>query len=177
MTDIMDLKMKLPFTCALLALLAFACKPPRMDTFEKNRNIAHSQWNVADTLPFEVQLSPEDTGYYYNLYVNVRHTDAYPYSNLWIIIHTAGPGDSTTVARRVELPLADSYGKWMGSGVNGRVASGTDDIYEHRIPIQQNAILPRAGAYRFVFEQNMRQNPLPEILSMGLRIEKAAPRK
>jgi gliding motility-associated lipoprotein GldH len=52
-----------------------------------------------------------------------------------------------------------------------------DDIYEHRIPIQQNAIFPKPGLYRFTFEQNMRQNPLPEMLSVGLRIEKAAPRK
>jgi gliding motility-associated lipoprotein GldH len=169
--------MKLGFTCALLGMLAFACKPPRMDTFEKNRDIRHSEWAADDKPVFELDLAPEDTAFYYNMYVNVRHTDAYPYSNLWLLIGTQAPGDSTGTTRRVELPLADTYGKWMGSGVNGMVVTNNDDIYEHRIPIQQNAILGKPGRYRFTFEQNMRQNPLPDILSVGLRIEKATPRK
>ncbi|WP_343700587.1 gliding motility lipoprotein GldH [Chitinophaga sp.] len=169
--------MKLYFTCALLGMLVFACKPPRLDTFEKNRDIRRSEWAVEDKPLFELDLAPEDTAFYYNMYVNVRHTDAYPYSNLWILIGTQAPGDSAATTRRVELPLADTYGKWMGSGVNGMVVTNNDDIFEHRIPIQQNAIFSKPGRYRFTFEQNMRQNPLPYILSMGLRIEKAAPRK
>lgn len=169
--------MKLGFTCALLGLLAVACKPPRMDTFEKNRDISRSEWAADDKPFFELDLAPEDTAFYYNIYVNVRHTDAYPYSNLWMLIGTRAPGDSTGVSRRVELPLADTYGKWLGSGVNGMVVTNNDDVFEHRIPIQQNAVFDKPGRYRFTFEQNMRQNPLPNILSVGLRIEKAAPRK
>ncbi|MRG46607.1 gliding motility lipoprotein GldH [Chitinophaga sp. SYP-B3965] len=161
--------MKLRFNCLLLCLLAAACKPPRMETFEKNRDIPRSQWTVDNKQSFELDLAPEDTAFYYNMYINARHTDAYPYSNLWLLVSTQLPGDSTSTVRRIELPLADTYGKWLGSGV--------DDIYEHRIPIQQNAIFPKPGLYRFTFEQNMRQNPLPEMLSVGLRIEKAAPRK
>lgn len=161
--------MTLRFNCLLLCLLAFACKPPRMETFEKNRDIPYSKWTVDNRQSFELDLAPEDTAFYYNMYINVRHTDAYAYNNLWLLVSTQLPGDSTSTVRRIELPLADTYGKWLGSGV--------DDIYEHRIPIQQNAILPKPGSYRFTFEQNMRQNPLPEMLSVGLRIEKAAPRK
>lgn len=161
--------MTLRFNCLLLCLLAFACKPPRMETFEKNRDIPNSKWTVDNRQSFELDLAPEDTAFYYNMYINVRHTDAYTYNNLWLLVSTQLPGDSTSTVRRIELPLADTYGKWLGSGV--------DDIFEHRIPIQQNAILPKPGLYRFTFEQNMRQNPLPEMLSVGLRIEKAAPRK
>lgn len=157
------------FACLAFGLLAFACKPPTLDTFEKNRDIPGSSWNVSYKPQYEVTLADEDTAFFYNLYVTVRHKDAYPYNNLWLIVGTQLPGDSLSQSRRVELPLADSYGKWLGSGL--------DDIYEHRIPIQLNAILPRAGTYRFTFEQNMRQDPLPDMLSVGLRVEKAAPRK
>lgn len=155
--------------CFAISLLAFACSPPKLDTFEKNRDIPQSNWDASFKPAYEVTLAAEDTAFFYNLYVNVRHTDAYPYNNLWLIVSTQMPGDSLPQTRRVELPLADSYGKWLGSGL--------DDIFEHRIPIQQHAILPRAGTYRFTFEQNMRQNPLPDMLSVGLRMEKAAPRK
>lgn len=165
----MILKMKHRITCALFSLLVFACKPPKMDTFEKNRDIPGQEWQINYQPSFELELAPEDTAFYYNIYVNVRHTDAYPYNNLWLLIRTVVPGDSTANVRRVELPLADTYGKWLGNGL--------DDIFEHRIPIQQNALFPKPGTYRFSFEQNMRQNPLPSMMSMGLRIEKAAPRK
>ncbi|RPD38478.1 gliding motility lipoprotein GldH [Chitinophaga barathri] len=165
----MTVKTNQGYAALLLCLLAFACKPPRLETFEKNRDIPNSEW-AADNRPvFELELSPEDTAYAYNIYVNVRHTDAYPYNNLWLLVSTQLPGDSTAVTRRVELPLADTYGKWLGSGM--------DDIYEHRIPIQQNAIFSKPGMYRFTYEQNMRQTPLPDMLSVGLRIEKAALRK
>lgn len=165
----MILKMKFRITCALLSMLAVACKPPRMETFEKNRDIPRQEWLTAYQPSFEVELAPEDTAFYYNIYVNVRHTDAYPYNNLWLLIRTLTPGDSTAAVRRVELPLADTYGKWLGNGL--------DDIFEHRIPIQQNALLSKPGLYRFSFEQNMRQDPLPYVMSVGLRVEKAAPRK
>ena len=165
----MVLKMKLRITCAVLCLLVFSCKPPRMDTFEKNHDIPRHEWHTGYQPSFELELAPEDTAFYYNIYVNVRHTDAYPYNNLWLLIRTLVPGDSTADVRRVELPLADTYGKWLGNGL--------DDIFEHRIPIQQNALLAKPGMYRFSFEQNMRQDPLPDMMSVGLRIEKAAPRK
>jgi len=146
-----------------------ACLPAKMDAYEKNQEIPGHKWSYQYKPVFEVTINPEDTAYLYNIYVNIRHQDAYPYSNIWLLIGTQYPGDSThTQSRRVELPLADAAGKWLGSGL--------DDIYEHRIPIQERAILNKPGTYRFTFEQNMRQNPLPYVMNVGLRIEKAGTR-
>lgn len=150
--------------CGLLA----SCKPPKMDAYEKNLEIPGHEWSYDYKPTFEVKIEPADTAYLYNLYVNVRHTDAYPFSNVWLLVSTQFPGDSA-VERRVELPLADVSGKWLGSGL--------DDIYEHRIPIQERAILNKPGTYRFTFQQNMRQNPLPYMMNAGLRIEKAGLRQ
>lgn len=145
-------------------LLTASCEPIKMDAYEKNLEIPGHEWTYAHKPVFEVTLQPQDTAYLYNIYVNVRHKDAYPYSNIWLLVSTQFPDDKP-ITQRVELPLADMSGKWLGSGL--------DDIYEHRIPIQQRAILNKPGTYRFSFEQNMRQNPLPEIMNVGLRIEKA----
>lgn len=149
-------------------LFAAGCQPLKMDTYEKNLDIPGHEWSYAYTPVFEVTLQPEDTAYLYNIYVNVRHKDSYPYSNIWLQIHTQFPGEKPSV-KRVELPLADVTGKWLGSGL--------DDMFEHRIPIQEKALLPKPGTYKFTFEQNMRQNPLPDIMNVGLRIEKAGLRK
>jgi gliding motility-associated lipoprotein GldH len=147
-----------------MLLVAASCEPMKMDTYEKNLEIPGHEWAYAYKPVFEVTLQPADTAYLYNIYVNIRHKDAYPYSNIYLLITTQFPGEKP-IQQRVQLPLADVSGKWNGSGL--------DDIYEHRIPIQEKAILNKPGIYRFTFEQNMRQNPLPDIMNVGLRVEKA----
>ena len=95
--------------------------------------------------------------------MTLRHTGEYPFSNLWVLISSAYEGDKP-VTQRVELPLADRQGRWL--------ASGMDNIFLHRIPIQRNARFDKAGTYRFTIEQNMRVNPLPDVMSVGVRVEK-----
>ena len=147
-----------------MLLVAASCEPMKMDTYEKNLEIPGHEWAYNYKPAFEVTLQPADTAYLYNISVNIRHKDAYPYSNIYLLIYTQFPGEQP-ISQRVELPLADMTGKWLGTGL--------DDIYEHQIPIQQKAILNKPGTYRFTFEQNMRQNPLPDIMNVGLRVEKA----
>lgn len=147
-----------------MLLVAASCEPMKMDTYEKNLEIPGHEWAYNYKPAFEVTLQPADTAYVYNISVNIRHKDAYPYSNIYLLINTQFPGEQP-ISQRVELPLADMTGKWLGTGL--------DDIYEHQIPIQQKAILNKPGTYRFTFEQNMRQNPLPDIMNVGLRVEKA----
>jgi gliding motility-associated lipoprotein GldH len=151
-----------------MLLMVASCQPMKMDTYEKNLEIPGHEWSYGHKPVFEVTLLPQDTVYLYNIFVNVRHKDSYPYSNIWLVVNTQFP-EGQPIPQRVELPLADMSGKWLGSGL--------DDIYEHQIPIQQKAILNKPGTYRFTFEQNMRQNPLPDIMNVGLRIEKAGLRK
>ncbi|WP_160712159.1 gliding motility lipoprotein GldH [Chitinophaga solisilvae] len=157
-----------------ILVLAAACKPLKMDAYEKNLEIPGHDWAYDYKPSFEVNIQPEDTASLYDIYVNVRHTDAYPYSNMWLLVGTTYPGDSIPKDQRVELPLADISGKWSGTGTSGIIKH--DDIIEHRVPIQHNAIFNKPGTYKFTFEQNMRQNPLPHVMNVGLRISKAGKR-
>ena len=55
------------------------------------------------------------------------------------------------------------------------MATGMDDIYEHRIlltPARQNFYFKKPGNYAFTVEQIMREDPLQNVLDVGLRIEK-----
>jgi hypothetical protein len=52
-----------------------------------------------------------------------------------------------------------------------------DDIYEHRISLQKELLTAgvsfrQTGTYRFAIEQLMREDPLEEVMNVGLRIEK-----
>lgn len=130
--------------------------------YDKSEDIPKYIWNQDFKPSFTVTM--EDTAYLYNIYVNVRHTKFYPFSNLWIMIHTTFP-DGRSFDKRVELPLADKEGKWYGDCLG--------DICDLRIPIQNKAFFEMPGAHQFEFEQIMRQENLPFVMSMGLRIEKA----
>ena len=65
-----------------------------------------------------------------------------------------------------ELILADEKtGKPIGSGLG--------DIFDHKILILKGYKFPKKGTYQIKIQQFMRQNPLPDVLSFGLAIEKA----
>jgi hypothetical protein len=52
------------------------------------------------------------------------------------------------------------------------------EIYEQRMPISlgDSVNLSKPGTYTIEMEQNMRINPLPDVLHVGLRVEKVVPR-
>ena len=69
-----------------------------------------------------------------------------------------------------ELPLASKEKGWLGTGM--------DDIYEHRInitPANDNFYFRKSGEYVFTLEQVMREDPLQQVLDVGLRLEKKNP--
>jgi gliding motility-associated lipoprotein GldH len=146
-------------------LLLFSCDQNRV--FEKNVEIPGNIWSYDFKVPFEVEIT--DTSASYNVYVNIRHTEIYPFNNLWVIVHTELPSGEKK-EKRVELVLSDNRGEFFGEGMG--------DIWDYQALIQENAIFPQRGKYKFELEQNMRKNALPFIMSMGMRIEKNhSPRK
>jgi len=138
--------------------------------FQKDVTIPGYQWQYSYQPIFKVDV--KDTAASYNLYFIVRHTEAYPFSNIWMWIYTKEPGDTAFKKSRIEIPLAEKSGKWLGRGMG--------EIWEQRMPITRNdapMIFTKPGTYEIKFEQNMRVNPLPEILQVGLRVENKGRRK
>lgn len=133
--------------------------------FEKHASFPRNEWPGRLAADFKFNIT--DTAVTYNLYFIIRHTEAYPFSNIWIYIYSKQPGDKTYQKSRIEIPLAETSGKWLGRGMG--------EIWEQRMPITKNdnpMLFNKPGTYEIKFEQNMRINPLPEILQVGLRIEK-----
>lgn len=132
--------------------------------YQKQYSVPKNAWSYNWIPSFEFDIT--DTASTYNLYFLIRHTEAYPNSNIWLIVHTKGPGDSSFRKDRIEVPLAAPSGRWLGNGMGA--------IWEQRMPITRNDAPMRLKAGRYVIrlEQNMRSNPLPEVLQVGLRVEK-----
>ena len=112
----------------------------------------------------EISFEITDTISVYNIFAVVRHSDAYRYKNIWVNIYTQSPGDSLK-KQKLDLKLATDDKGWLGSGM--------DDIYEHRILITDQPLPLKAGNYRFMLENIMREDPLEHVMNVGIRVEKA----
>ncbi len=113
----------------------------------------------------EITFEIQDTNARYNIYLVLRHTDAYRYKNIWININIQPPA-GTSRNYPLDLKLATDEKGWLGSGM--------DDIFEHRILITppQHPEQLVAGIYHFKLENIMREDPLDHIMNVGIRLEK-----
>lgn len=149
------LNMYLIFT---LIFIAFSCQEGAY--FEKNESIANRNWNYNDTKNFPVHI--DDIGQKYDLFINVRHTSDYTFSNLFLQIFEEGKAESDTT--RIEIKLAELDGRWTGKKKG--------DLYEHQITAKENFSFRDTGIYVFRIEQNMRENPLLHINDVGVKLVK-----
>jgi gliding motility-associated lipoprotein GldH len=133
-----------------------------LDVFERDVIIPRQQWQ--SSFRPVIDFSIEDTNSLYNIYLVLRHADAYNYNNIWIKASVEQPGDRVPRSQQYNVTLSTNGKGWLGSGM--------DDIYEQRILIQPQTRFAKPGIYHFTIEQIMREDPLQHVLSAGLRIEK-----
>src|SRR5258708_7739083 len=154
------------FLVLLLAVFTFqwmACTRPD-GMYEKDIPLPGQQWASSFRPNFSFTISDKDTAYRYNVFIVIRHTDAYNYNNIWIRGSIRQPEDSVVRNDRYDLLLATIDKGWLGTGM--------EDIYEQRVSIQQSTKFKLPGEYSFTLEQVMREDPLKHILNIGLRIER-----
>ncbi|MDB5251500.1 MAG: hypothetical protein JWP27_669 [Flaviaesturariibacter sp.] len=159
---VLTISTRILLTLLLPACLLSACTTG--DLYEKTVTIPRQEWKAAYKPVFTFEI--RDTTASYQLYVTFRHNDRYHFNNIWVNLYTLSP-DKKQGKAQYELPLASNDKGWL--------ATGMDDIYEHRIaltPLNQDFRFQRAGTYTFTLEQVMREDPLLNVLNVGLRIEK-----
>ena len=71
--------------------------------------------------------------------------------------------DRKTKKAQYELTLATNDKGWLATGMN--------DIYEHRLKLTDPVRL-KAGSYKLRLENIMREDPLQHVLNVGIRVEK-----
>jgi len=145
----------------ILYLLLHSCT--RTGVFEKNVPIPDHKWESSFQPVIDFDLN--DTTSTYKVYIVLRHTNKYGFNNLWVRAKVKQPGSQEWKSQQYDLLLATDEKGWLGTGM--------DDIFEHRILIQPKTTFNTAGKYEYSIQQIMREDPLPHILNVGLRIEKA----
>lgn len=149
------------FAGLLLALASFSsCDDNQF--YEENRDIKDGVWAINDKLLFDFDVPDSVTKY--NFFFNIRNTDDYPYSNIYVFFKTTLPNGKNRVDT-LEFPLADETGRWYGKGQG--------DVHDCRLIWKQGVRFPSAGKYHMEVEQAMRMEKLPGVLNAGIRIERA----
>ena len=145
------------------SLIISSCK--QIDIFEKNTVIPNYEWKSNFIISGSFTIT--DTVSAYSIYLVLRHTDAYKYNNIWLNIGLQPPGDSL-IKQKVDLKLGDDANGWEGTGMN--------DIWELRKLLNgEPRRFKKAGEYKFTIAHVMRDEPLLNVMSAGLRIEKKNP--
>ena len=149
---------------ALLSLFGLlflnSCSDPNA-VVDQSTPIDNHNWSYTNTVKTSVKI--DDTSIPYNLYINLRVTGEYKYSNIFVLLHKNGP--KLKGVTRFEIKLANLDGEWLGTG--------SGNLYSYQVPLITNFKFPDKGTYTFEIEQNMRDNPLHEVNDVGMRIEKA----
>lgn len=135
-----------------------SCDPGMIyDSYQKTEN---GNWSWEDKKVFKVTVP--DSIRFYNLLINIRHTTAYPKSNLFVFITSIAP-NGQSLRDTVEIQVADSKGKWTGNGFGD--IKLISRMYKRAAKFRYN------GEYTFIIEQGMRIPEVP-VTDVGLRIEK-----
>lgn len=150
---------------ALLFVFASCDKKSFFDEYQT----VGSAWNKNDIKKFVVEQ--QDTLGSYNLFLNIRNNNKYPFNNLYVILKIQQP-HAAVVIDTLEFQMANADGSLLGSGFT--------DVKENKLWLKEGFQFKRAGTYNFEIQQAVRESGkvggvevLEGISEIGLRIEHA----
>ncbi|PXY40027.1 gliding motility lipoprotein GldH [Flavobacterium cheongpyeongense] len=146
----------------LAAILLFSCDKKRV--FDEYKSVG-SAWHKDSIVTFDLPVL--DSTKRYNLFVNLRDNNNYPFNNLFLIVAIEMPNGFTKVDT-LEYQMANPDGTLLGNGFT--------DIKESKLYLKENVRF--RGKYKVHIKQAVRQSgkipgvqELEGITDVGFRIE------
>ena len=154
------------FKClVILGLVISSCDSNRI--FDEYKTVPN-QWHKDSIIEFEI--TPPDSTNAYNLFVNLRNTSEYKYSNLFLIVEMNFP-NGKKVKDTLEYQMAKPSGEFLGTGFS--------DVKENKLWYKEGVVFNESGNYLVSIQHAMRANGqvdgvenLEGITDVGFRIEK-----
>ena len=158
------MKIKISLLLIFLLIIVVSCDKKRV--FDKYKSVG-SSWHMDSIVTFELpKLDPEKA---FNLYINVRDNDDYPFNNLFLIVSLEQPNRKIKVDT-LEYQMTNPEGKLLGDGFT--------DIKESKLFYKAKANFSQKGIYKIHIQHATRQTgkiagitELYGITDVGFRIE------
>lgn len=118
--------------------------------------ISSSKWHIDSVAHFDFTV--EDATPDYRVLVYVRHTERYPYQNMWLFV------DDGLYRDTLEFYLADDRGQWLGDRKHGFI--------EMPVLLEENKHFADTGVYHYSIQHAMRDTLLRGVTDVGLEIRR-----
>jgi gliding motility-associated lipoprotein GldH len=141
----------------VMLFILFSCT--NLVDYSEQKAIKGASWLVNDVCRFEYLV--KDTITPKDIFINLRHTGMYKYSNIYFFVTTLAP-NGMSIKDTVEFTLADKRGKWAGAGIG--------DICDVELAYKRNVRFGQSGRYILYIQHGMRDQKLEEITDIGISI-------
>ena len=149
--------MRRPFGCVLILLFLFsACRDNII--YNEFNSIPSQTWSFNDTILFDIVLK-DTVEKSYDIHLLVRYRKDYEFSNIWLMASHNIYGANSL--ERVEATLFSPDGRPKGE-VFGNYCT-LEAKWKKNVRLSADSVTVS-------FVQNMRKNPLPGIMDIGLKI-------
>ena len=118
-------------------------------------SIPSEEWSE-DMLP-QFDYTITDTATDYRIVVYVRHTERYPYQNMWLFLR-----DNKQHRDTIEFYLADDRGQWLGNKHHGFI--------EMPVLLEDSYHYQDTGRYYIAVQHGMRDSVLHGVTDVGVEI-------
>ena len=146
-----------------MVFLLFSCDKKRV--FDDYKSVENS-WDKDSLVTFH--LPKLDSKKEYNLFLNLRANNDYPFNNIFLIVSMKYP-DGITKVDTLEYKMADAEGNLLGDGFS--------DVKESKLVYKERAKF-KAGKHKVTIKHAARQtgkvtgvDKLEGITEVGFRIE------
>ena len=155
---------KVLFLVLVFSLVMVSCDSKRI--YDDYKSVP-DEWNKDSIITFKI--NPPDSIKPYNLFVDLRNTNEYKYSNIFLIVEMVFP-HGRTIKDTLEYRMTDPSGKFLGTGLM--------DVKENKLWYKEGVVFKEAGEYTVNIQHAMRENgkihgvvSLEGITDVGFRIE------
>lgn len=159
----MNLKNSLLFVFTVLLLVS--CDKKRV--FDQYKSLGKT-WHKDSIALFT--YNNQDTTKAYDLFVNLRSNNDYPFNNIFLIVAMEAPGGLTKVDT-LEYQMANPDGTLLGNGFS--------DVKESKLYFKEKYKFQSVGDYKIGIQQAVRQTgkvagvqELAGVTEVGFRVEK-----
>ena len=142
----------------LIGIIAGLSLSACSDTIVYSRfsSMKSGEWHKDSAVCFDYQI--ENTKVPYTMILYVRHTERYPYQNMWLFVDNAGKTDT------IEFYLADDRGRWLGDQHHGFI--------EMPVLLEDAKQFADTGVYHLSVRQGMREEVLQGISDIGFEVSR-----
>lgn len=145
------------FAAVIATIAAVSFSACRNDiVFTQFHPIPSDHWAADSVIRFDYSIA--DNAAAYRMIVYVRHTERYPYQNMWLFVKDHMGCDT------LEFYLADDRGQWLGDRHHGFI--------EMPVLFEDDMQFADTGNYFMEIRQGMRDSLLRGVTDVGLEIIK-----